>query len=183
MAEDQRFAARRPDVLVYATPPLERDVTLAGPLEAQLHVSTTGGDADFVVKLIDVNPGVLPGWTKEDERADKPDRGGQQTLVRGEPFRARYREGYERPVAMTPGQMTRIVFPMNDVCHTFQRGHRIMIHVQSSWFPFIDRNPQRFVPSIYRAGRSDYIRATHRVHRGPGAASALRVTVLPSPDK
>jgi hypothetical protein len=183
MAEDQRFAARRPDVLVYATPPLERDVTLAGPLEAELHVSTTGSDADFVVKLIDVNPGVLPGWTKEDDRADKPNRGGQQTLVRGEPFRARYREGYERPVAMTPGQMTRIVFPMNDVCHTFQRGHRIMIHVQSSWFPFIDRNPQRFVPSIYRAGRGDYIRATHRVHRGPGAASALRVNVLPSPDK
>ena len=182
-AEDQRFAARRPDVLVYATPPLERDITLAGPLQAELYVTTTGSDADFVVKLIDVNPGKLPGWTKEDEQAGKRNRGGQQTLVRGEPFRARYRDGYERSVAMTPGQVTRVVFPINDVCHTFQRGHRIMIHVQSSWFPFIDRNPQRFVPSIYKAGRADYIRATHRVLRGPGAASALQVTVLPSADE
>jgi len=182
-AEDQRFAARRPDVLVYATPPLERDVTLAGPLEADLYISTTGSDADFVVKLIDVNPGKLPGWKKEDDQADRRNRGSQQTLVRGEPFRARYRQGYEHPVPLTAGAVTRITFPMNDVCHTFERGHRIMIQVQSSWFPFIDRNPQRFVPNIYQATRNDFIRATQRVYRGPGTPSALRVTVLPSPDE
>jgi putative CocE/NonD family hydrolase len=183
MTEDQRFAARRPDVLVYATPPLERDVTLAGPLEAELYVSTTGTDADFVVKLIDVQPGKLPGWSKADEDADKRDRGGQQILVRGEPFRARYRDSYTTPAPLVPGQVTRIAFAINDVFHTFQRGHRIMVQVQSSWFPFIDRNPQKFVPSIYRASAADFVTATHRVHRGPAAPSALRVGILPSPDE
>ncbi|HTE52032.1 MAG TPA: CocE/NonD family hydrolase [Kofleriaceae bacterium] len=183
MTEDQRFAARRPDVLVYATPPLEREVTLAGPLEAELYVSTTGTDADFVVKLIDAYPGKLPGWSKADEQADKPNRGGQQTLVRGEPFRARYREGYEKSVPFQPGAVTRVVFPINDVFHTFQRGHRIMVQVQSSWFPFIDRNPQRFVPSIYAATAADFIKANHRVHRTAAAPSALRVSILPAADE
>ena len=183
MAEDQRFAARRPDVLVYATPPLEREVTLAGPLGAELYVSSTGTDADFVVKLIDVNPGTMPGWTRADEEADRPNRGGQQILVRGEPFRARYRDGYSSPVPLTPGAVTRVAFPINDVFHTFLRGHRIMVQVQSTWFPFIDRNPQRFVPSIYAASAADFIVATHRIHRSLATPSALRVTLLPSPDQ
>jgi putative CocE/NonD family hydrolase len=185
MTEDQRFAARRPDVLVYATPPLERPVTLAGPIEAELWVSTTGTDADFVVKLIDVNPGKLPGASRgrEEAAAGQPDRGAQQTLVRGEPFRARYREGYERSVAMPAGKVVRIAFQINDVLHTFQRGHRIMVQVQSSWFPFIDRNPQRFVPSIYAATADDFIKATHRVHHTAAAPSALRVSVLPAADE
>jgi putative CocE/NonD family hydrolase len=182
MAEDQRFAARRPDVLVYATPPLEQDVTLAGPLTAELYVSTTGTDADFVVKLIDVNPGVMRGWTRQDERQDRPNLGSQQILVRGEPFRARYRDSYSTPKPLAANTVTRVAFPINDVFHTFQRGHRIMIQVQSSWFPFIDRNPQRYVPSIYAASAADFIKATHRVHRALATPSALRVTVLPPPD-
>jgi hypothetical protein len=183
MTEDQRFASRRPDVLVYQTAPLERDVTLAGPLDAELFVSTTGTDADWVVKLIDVNPGEMPGWSDKDEEAGKKNRGGQQLLVRGEPFRGRFRDSYETPKPFVPGEVTPVKFAVNDVFHTFKRGHRIMIQIQSSWFPFIDRNPQTFVPSIYEAKRSDFVKATHRVHRAPAAASALKVRILPSPDE
>ncbi|HEU4404743.1 MAG TPA: CocE/NonD family hydrolase [Polyangiaceae bacterium] len=183
MAEDQRFASRRPDVLVYATPPLERDVTLAGPLEAELYVSTSATDADWVVKLVDVNPGTTPGSTANDEDEGKKNRGGQQTLVRGEPFRGRYRDGYEAPKPFVPGEVTKVKFAINDVFHTFQRGHRIMVQVQSSWFPFVDRNPQTYVPSIYEATRSDYVKATHRVYRSKATPSLLRVRLLPPPDE
>jgi putative CocE/NonD family hydrolase len=180
MTEDQRFAARRPDVLVYQTAPLERDVTLAGPLEAELYVSTTGTDADWVVKLVDVNPSKMPGAGSGEE---KRDRGGQQTLVRGEPFRGRYRDSYEAPKPFNPGEVTKVRFRINDVLHTFKRHHRIMIQIQSSWFPFIDRNPQKFVPSIYEAKREDFVKATHRVYRSSAAPSALRVTILPAADE
>lgn len=180
MAEDQRFAAMRPDVLVYQTAPLERDVTLAGPLEAELFVSTTGTDADWVVKLIDVNPAEMPGHDKE---SGQPDRGAQQTLVRAEPFRGRYRDGYDTPKPFTAGEVTRVRFAVNDVFHTFQRNHRIMIQIQSSWFPFIDRNPQTFVPNIFEAKRADFVKATHRVYRAGATASALRVTLLPAADE
>jgi uncharacterized protein len=183
MAEDQRFASRRPDVLTYATPPLERDVTLAGPLEAELYVSTTGTDADWIVKLVDVNPGTMPGFSQRDEDAGKKNRGGQQTLVRGEPFRGRYRDGYEKPKPFAPGEVTKVKFTINDVFHTFQKGHRIMVQVQSSWFPLIDRNPQTFVPSIYEATRSDFVKATHRVYRSKATPSSLRVQILPPPDE
>ncbi len=183
MTEDQRFASRRPDVLVYTTEPLEKDLTLAGPLEANLWVSTTGTDADWVVKLVDVNPGKLPGWSKTDAEAGKPNRGGQQTLVRGEPFRGRFRDSYSEPKPFTPGQPTLVHFVINDVFHTFQRGHRVMIQVQSSWFPFIDRNPQTFVPNIFEAQDSDFVRATHRVYRSPPNASFVKVNVLPSADE
>ena len=120
MTEDQRFAARRPDVLVYQTEPLERDLTLAGPLEAELWVSTTGTDADWVVKLIDVNPGKLPGAAKKerDEPEGEVNRGGQQTLVRGEPFRGRFRDSYSTPKPFTPGEVTKVRFVINDVLHT-----------------------------------------------------------------
>jgi putative CocE/NonD family hydrolase len=178
MAEDQRFASRRPDVLVYTTPPLEQDLTLAGPLEAELHIATTGTDADFVVKLIDVNPGKLPGFGKNEQDQGLRNRGGQQTLVRGEPFRARFRESYEQPKALVANERTKLRFAINDVCHTFQRGHRIMIQVQSSWFPFVDRNPQTFVPNIFEAKPEDFVKATQRVFRNVEAPSALRVRVL-----
>jgi hypothetical protein len=181
-AEDQRFTASRPDVLVYATEPLVDDLTIAGPLEVELFVSTTGSDADFVVKLIDVNPDRLPGHKKHHEAAAEPDRGGQQTLIRGEPFRARYRDSYSTPQPLTPGQVTRVRFAMNDVLHTFQRKHRLMVQVQSSWFPFIDRNPQTFVPSIYLAEPQHFVKATHRIHRGGATPSGLTVRVLPSLD-
>jgi putative CocE/NonD family hydrolase len=180
MAEDQRFASRRPDVLVYQTEPLDKDLTLAGPIEAELWVSTTGTDADWVVKLIDVNPGKLPGWTQDDTEAGKRNRGGQQTLVRGEPFRGRFRDSYSEPKPFKPGEVTKVRFVINDVFHTFQRGHRVMIQVQSSWFPFIDRNPQTFVPNIFEAKEEDFVRATHRVYHSPINPSFIKVGTLPS---
>lgn len=182
MAEDQRFAARRPDVLVYQTEPLADDLTIAGPLHADLWFSTSATDADVVVKLIDVYPGEAHGWSESDHDSGRKNRGGQQTLVRGEPFRARYRESYERPQAFTPDQPAAINFPINDVFHTFQRGHRLMIQVQSSWFPFIDRNPQTFVPNIFEAKAEDFVRATHRIYRTPTQASSVEVRVLPALD-
>ena len=172
---DQRFAGRRPDVLSWQTEVLEKDVTLAGPLQADLFVSVTGTDADFVVKLIDVYPA--------DAKEGDTDRGHQQTLVRGEPFRARYRDGFDKAEPLVPGQITRIGFAINDVFHTFQRGHRIMVQVQSSWFPFIDRNPQTFVPNIYEAKDSDFIKATHRIYHNDVQASALHMKILPAADQ
>ena len=178
MTEDQRFAASRPDVVVYRTTPLAVDVTLAGPLEAELWVATTGTDADFVVKLIDEYPGHLPGLDRE-AQAEYP--GGRQMLVRGEPFRGRFRASYETPQPFTPGEPTRVAFRINDVMHTFQRGHRIMIQIQSSWFPFIDRNPQTFVPSIFAAEPGDFQPATQRVFRSRVHPSRLGVRVLATP--
>ncbi len=183
MTEDQRFASRRPDVLVYQTEPLEKDLTLAGPLEAELWVSTTGTDADWVVKLVDVNPGKMPGSARGGDATEgKPNRGGQQTLVRGEPFRGRFRESYSEPKPFKPGEVTKVRFVINDVFHTFQRGHRVMLQVQSSWFPFIDRNPQTFVPNIFEAKEEDFVRAFHRVHRSAAHPSSVKVNVLPALD-
>jgi putative CocE/NonD family hydrolase len=175
MTEDQRFAARRPDVLVYQTEPLAADLTLAGPLEADLWVSTTGTDADWVVKLIDVQPDA-----KREPESEEVDRRGQQILVRGEPFRGRFRQSYEKPVAFVPGEPARVKFKINDVFHTFPKGHRVMIQVQSSWFPFIDRNPQTFVPNIFAAEEKDFVKATHRVYRTSDKPSGLVVNVLPA---
>jgi putative CocE/NonD family hydrolase len=183
MTEDQRFVSRRPDVLTYQTEPLEKDLTLAGPMEAELWVSTTGTDADWVVKLVDVNPGKPPGWTKEDYASGKRNHGGQQTLVRGEPFRGRFRESYSEPKPFKPGEVTKVRFVINDVFHTFKRGHRVMLQVQSSWFPFIDRNPQTYVPNIFEAKESDFVRAFHRVYRSPANPSFLKVNVLPAADE
>ncbi|WMW80450.1 CocE/NonD family hydrolase [Undibacterium cyanobacteriorum] len=176
VAADQRFAASRPDVLVYQSEVLDRDITFAGPIEANLLVSTTGSDADFVVKLIDVNPNRMEAAPGE------PNRGAQQTLVRGEPFRARFRESFEHPKALTPGEPTKVKFAINDVMHTFQRGHRIMIQIQSSWFPFIDRNPQTFVDNIYEAKESDFVKANHRLYRSGMDLSSIKVQVLPALD-
>ncbi|HPW17729.1 MAG TPA: CocE/NonD family hydrolase [Candidatus Aminicenantes bacterium] len=173
MAEDQRFAARRPDVLVYATEPLERDLAVAGPVAPLLRVSTTGTDADFVVKLIDVYPDDFP------DPAPNPDRvrmGGYQRLVRGEPFRGKFRNSLEKPEPFTPGRAETIDFRMPDVCHTFLKGHRIMVHVQSSWFPLVDRNPQTFV-DIPKAAEADFRKATIRVYQGGAEGSRLRVLV------
>ena len=178
MTEDQRFAARRPDVLVYRTAPLDDDVIVAGPLEVELWVSTTGQDADFVVKLIDEYPGEPRGLSAEEAKKYP---GHRQMLVRGEPFRGRFRESYERPVPFVPGQPARITFRMNDILHNFQRGHRIMVQVQSTWFPFIDRNPQSWVDNIFEARPEDFVRATQRVYRSAGQSSSLTLTVLPAP--
>jgi len=178
MTEDQRFASRRPDVLVFRSEPLTEDLTVAGPLEADLWVSTTGTDADWVVKLVDEFPGRLEGY---DPESDEEDLGGTQRLVRSEIFRGRYRNGYDQPEAFVPGQPTRVVVPLQGVLHTFKKGHRIMIQIQSSLFPFFDRNPQTFVPNIFEAEEKDFVKATHRVHLSADHQSVINLGVLPGP--
>ncbi|HEX8492031.1 MAG TPA: CocE/NonD family hydrolase [Pyrinomonadaceae bacterium] len=174
MIQDQRFASRRPDVLVYQTEPLTRDVTLAGPVSANLFVSTSGTDSDFIVKLIDVFPDDTPD---PEPNPNNLRMGGYQMFVRGEPMRARYRNSWERPEPMTPNQPTKVAFVMPDTSHTFRKGHRIMVQIQSSWFPLVDRNPQRFV-DIYRAKASDFQKATQRVYRSGRMSSHVKLTVL-----
>ena len=174
MIDDQRFAARRPDVQVFQTAVLTEDLTLAGPLTANLVVSTTGTDADYVVKLIDVYP--------EDALPMEPNpkniiMGGYQMLVRGEVMRGKFRNSFEKPEPFTPGQITKVNYSIPDVAHTFKKGHRIMIQVQNSWFPLVDRNPQVFT-DIYHAADSDFQKATHRIYHDANNASAVSVTVL-----
>jgi uncharacterized protein len=171
MVEDQRFAARRPDVLVYQTPPLTEGLVLAGPLDVDLWVTTTGTDADFVVKLIDVFP----------HHSDAAKQPGFQMLLRSEVIRGRFRNSFEKPEPLTPGQPTRIRLELLDVLHRFQKDHRLMIQIQSSWFPLVDRNPQKFVPNIYFAKPEDYQKATHRVLRSSEHATHVRLPVLSRP--
>jgi uncharacterized protein len=183
MTEDQRFAAQRTDVLVYETEPLEEDLIVAGPIEVNLHVSTTGTDADFVVKLIDVYPGTYPSPAPTEEQAPLPNfvrMGGYQQLVRGEPFRGKFRNGFERPVAFIPGKPAAINFAMPDVYHAFRKGHRIMVQVQSSWFPVVDRNPQKFM-DIPKAKASDFQKAQNRVYRSSKLSSSLTLMVNGTP--
>jgi putative CocE/NonD family hydrolase len=174
MVEDQRFAASRPDVLVYQTPPLAEDVVVAGPLVASLFVSTTGTDADWIVKLIDVYPGTAPD-NQPNPRGVRM--GDFQMLLAGEVFRSRYRNSFSKPEAMVPDQPTKIEYDLRDRYHRFLAGHRIMVQVQSTWFPVIDRNPQTFV-NIYRARESDFRKATHRVYRSSKMPSGVRVGVV-----
>ncbi len=176
MVEDQRFAAGRSDVLVYQTPPLTEDVVIAGPILASLATATTGTDADWIVKLIDVFPGDSPDASDRDV-VPTSEGGGFQMLVAGEVFRAKFRNGFDRPEALVPGEVTRIEYDLRDKYHRFLKGHRIMVQIQSTWFPVIDRNPQRFV-DIYHAEESDFQKATHTVHRSREYASYLRVRVL-----
>ncbi len=160
MTYDQRFASRRADVLTYQTEPLDQDITIAGPVTPSLQVSTSGTDSDFVVKLIDVYPDDYP----ETEEAHL---GGYQQLVRGEPFRGKFRNSMSKPEPFTPNKETRLEYLMPDVCHTFRVGHRIMVQIQSSWFPLTDRNPQVFT-DIPNAKPSDFQKATQRIYRGSG---------------
>lgn len=176
MVEDQRFAARRPDVLVYQTEPLAQDLTAAGPVKVTLYVSSTGTDADYVVKLIDVFPDDAPD---PEPNPTGVRMGGYQMLVRGEPFRARFRNSFERPEPLRPGEVTKIEFVMPDINHAFLKGHRIMVQVQSTWFPLVDRNPQKFVPNIYKASEADFEKAVQRVHRSRAHASQITLSVMP----
>lgn len=159
MVEDQRFASRRPDVLVFQTEPLSEDVTVAGPIRASLFASTTGTDADFIVKVIDVLPNDTV--TPADDECPEP-LGGAQMLLRFEVMRGKFRNSYERPEPFLPGKVTPVNLTLNDVLHTFRKGHRIMIQIQSSMFPLIDRNPQTFC-DIYKANESDFRKATIRI--------------------
>ncbi len=174
MTDDQRFAGRRPDVMVYQTEPLEENMTITGAFFADLFVSTSGTDADFVVKLIDVFPDTLSNYPTNDKKVPMP---GYQMLVRGEIFRGRFRNGFEKPEAFVPGAVTEVKYELPSVAHTFQKGHRIMVQVQNSWFPLFDRNPQKMV-DIYKAKDSDFQKATIRIYQEPGKASGLKVKVL-----
>ena len=174
MDDDQRFAATRTDVLVYQTDVLKEDVTLAGPMSARLHVSTSGTDSDFIVKLIDVYSVDFPN---PDPNPKGVQMAGYQQLVRGEPMRGKFRNSYEKPEPFTPGKMEAVNWTMPDVFHTFRRGHRIMIQIQSSWFPLVDRNPQTFC-NIHTATEADFQKATQRVYHWPQAASQVRVLIL-----
>jgi uncharacterized protein len=186
MVDDQRFASSRTDVLVYQTEPLTEDVTIAGPISPKLKVSTTGTDSDFVVKLIDVYPNDYPdpdtGSTTGKRVIDTPAlrMGGYQQLLRGEPMRAKFRNSWEKPEAMPPGKMTEVDFSMPDLNHTFRKGHRIMVQVQSSWFPLVDRNPQTFT-DIPHAKPEDFKKVTETVFHDHDAASGVEVLVLPQP--
>ena len=174
MTDDQRFASRRPDVMVYKTDILQEDITLTGPLTADLFVSTTGTDADYVVKLIDV----LPPDTQSDLSTNvKVALGGYQMLVRGEIFRGKYRNSFEKPEPFIPGNITEVKYALPDVAHTFKKGHRIMIQIQNSWFPLVDRNPQKFV-DIYKCSESDFQKATQRIYHDASNSSCIKVTVL-----
>jgi hypothetical protein len=172
--EDQRFAAERPDVLVYQTEPLEDDLTIAGPIKTSLHVSTTGTDADWVVKVVDVYAGDFPDPNPNPTHIRM---GGYQQLVRGDVFRGKFRNSFDKPEPFLSGKLADIQFTMPDVLHTFRRGHRVMVQVQSSWFPLVDRNPQSFV-DISNAKPEDFHKATHRVYRTASAASSISVQVL-----
>ncbi|GLH73329.1 glutaryl-7-ACA acylase [Geothrix limicola] len=180
MSADQRFAGRRTDVLVFQTEPLREDLTLAGPLRPELFVATTGTDADWVVKLIDVypddfrNPDFREGGDPWD-RTPNP-MGGYQQLVRGEVMRGKFRDSLEKPAPFVPGQPTRVAWSMNDVFHTFKKGHRVMVQVQSTWFPLMDRNPQVFM-NINEAQPADYQKATHTVFHDAARPSHLGVGV------
>jgi putative CocE/NonD family hydrolase len=164
MASDQAFAARRADVVTYRSAVLTEDVTVRGPIGVDLHVSTTGTDSDFVVKVLD-EPG------QGDPQA------GMQILVRGEPFRGKFRKSFEAPVAFTPGVPDRIRFDLPDVAHTFGRGHRIVVHVQSSWLPLIDRNPQTFT-DIPNARPDQFVKATQRIYRSAARPSHITLPVV-----
>ncbi len=174
MTYDQRFASRRPDVLVYQTPPLDHDVTVAGPVSPVLKVSTSGTDSDFIVKLIDVYPNDYPN---PDPNPAGVQMGGYQQLVRGEPFRGKYRESMAKPLPFTAGKPAKIEYTMPDICHTFRTGHRIMVQIQSTWFPLVDRNPQQF-EDIPEAKAGDFLKATERVFYGGSDGSLLRLFVL-----
>jgi uncharacterized protein len=179
VTEDQRFASQRPDVLTYVTEPLEEDLVVAGPVKIKLHVSTTGTDSDFVVKLVDVYPPTYPQPAAPEGQPLPPNfvrMGGYQQLIRGEPFRGKFRNGFERGEPFTPGQPAAINFALPDVYHAFRRGHRLMIQVQSSWFPLVDRNPQKFM-EIPKAEASDFQKATQRVYRTRALDSSITLPV------
>ena len=183
MTDDQRFASRRTDVLTFETPVLDEDLTLAGPVIADLKVSLSSTDADFVVKVIDVFPdefhyGDAPAQTmRSREMPAAYPMGGYQMLVHGEIMRGRFRESFEKPIPFTPNKVETVKFAIPDVAHTFKKGHRLMVQVQSSWFPLVDRNPQKFV-DIYTAEDSDFQKETIRVFHDSEHPSKLTLSVL-----
>ena len=173
MTDDQRFASRRPDVVVFQSPVLTKDITVTGTVIADLLVSISTTDADFVVKVIDVFPDDMRYTAGPQEYP----MGGYQMLVRGEIMRGRYRNSLEKPAAFTPNKPERVKFELPDIAHTFKKGHRMMIQVQSSWFPLVDRNPQQFI-NIYTCDDKDFQKATIKIHHDAKNASAIMLPVL-----
>ena len=173
MAEDQRFTARRPDVLIYNSEPMEADMTIAGPVDVSLWVSTTESAADFVVKIVDVFPGVDENTNKVAGETDN-----RHELVRWGIIRGRFRNSFSEPEAFTSGQPTQVKFELYDVLHDFKRGHKLQIQVQSSMFPFMDMNPQKYVENIFEADDSDFVKAFHRVYRTEALPSHIAFSVL-----
>ncbi|HMJ57545.1 MAG TPA: CocE/NonD family hydrolase [Gemmatimonadales bacterium] len=167
--EDQRFVDGRADVLTWQTAPLTQDVTVAGDVIAHLYAATTGSDADWVVKLIDVYPDTVP---------ERPVMGGYELMVTGEIMRGRYRKSWEHPAPIAPNTVLPFTVDLHQQAYTFRRGHRIMVQVQSTWFPLYDRNPQTFVPNIFTAGPAAYQARTHRVYRTAQYPSNVEVDVL-----
>jgi len=181
--QDQRFVEGRPDVLTFASTPLDHDLTITGEVSADLFASTSGGDADFVVKLIDVYPedAQSNGW--DPEAGPRPgayaqSMNGYELPIAMEVHRGRYLASYEHPRPLTPNAPTRWRIPLRDRDHVVLKGHRLMVQVQSTWFPLIDRNPQKFVPSIYQATAADFVTATQRVYCSPALASHLVLPVV-----
>lgn len=172
MVADQRFASTRPDVLVYQTEPMDVPITYAGPIKVHLKVSTTGTDADWIVKIIDVYPDDAPTDTINGKVIKM---GGYQMMVRGEVMRGKFRNSFEKPEPFEPGKLTDVQFTINDINHTLKKGHRLMIQVQSTWFPLVDRNPQQFM-NIFEANEIDFIKATHQVD---GQSSVTFYTIQP----
>ncbi|MDW7692557.1 CocE/NonD family hydrolase [Flammeovirgaceae bacterium SG7u.111] len=161
MADDQRFSSKRPDVITFETEVLEEDMVLAGEIIAKLMVATTGTDADWIVKLIDVYPSDHEDYDINPKHIKM---GGYQQLVRSETFRGRFRNSYEKPEPFEPGKPTEVSFPLQDILHTFKKGHKVMIQIHSTWFPLIDRNPQKYVDNIFEANEEDFIKATQTVY-------------------
>jgi len=181
MTDDQRFAARRTDVLAYQTDVLEEDMTLAGPVQAELWVSTSGTDSDWVIKVIDVFPGDVSQqfpWFLPPQESPKKDMGGYHMMVRSEVIRGRFRNSYENPEPFEPNTVTKVSLELQDILHTFKRGHRIQIQIQSTWFPLVDLNPQKYVPNIFLADKEDFIKVTQRVFRSTNHSTHFKVGVL-----
>ncbi len=169
MVEDQRFTQHRPDVLTYETEPLAEDVIVAGSLTANLFAATSGTDCDWIVRLIDVYP----------EKVEKnPGMGGFQLLISGEPMRARFRKSFEKPEPVVAGEVNEYTIDLHWSHHCFRKGHKIMVQVQSTWFPLIDRNPQKYVPNIFEAKDDDFQPARQQVYRSPKYPSAIRMQVM-----
>lgn len=174
MIADQRFAANRPDVIVFQTEPLNDDLTMAGPIIANLNVSMTGTDADFVVKVIDVYPDTSAATSAANEEVVMPN---YQMLVRGEILRGKFRNSFSKPEPFTPNETTKIDVTLPDVAHTFKKGHRVMVQIQHSWFPLADRNPNQFM-DIYQAKANDYKPNTHRIYLDKNNPSKITFTTL-----
>jgi len=167
LVEDQRFVHMRPDVLSWESEPLKEDLTIAGDIAANLFAATTGSDCDWVVKLINVYP--------ENFAAD-PTMGGYQLMVASEVLRARYRKNFERPAPVIPNRVTPYTISLHSNHHRIRKGHRIMVQVQSTWFPLIDRNPQKFVPNIFEAAQADFQKATQRIYRSRQFPSHVEIS-------